>query len=304
MKDNVHFGGNKNHNADKEQIKRLTLDESFKRMIATPEVLAPIFYEVVDEFKDYSLEEVLDVIKRSRIDGDVDVLNLEDYGDGEDSLITYDSLVTVDMSDVSGKRHDSSLHQVYTSVIVDTEMQRDRPGYVLENRAQYYAARLLSRQLKSINQTENYDKLIPVYSIWIVRNPYEVQRNSVCHYVFKDGRGRAISNHDGRTNTLMHVVMVYLPKPGSETADELLNYLMAIFTKNLAISKLTRLIQNNREVKKGVEKFMTLETAVLEEGRKEGMVWTYHKMGFSKDEIVEETGLSEERVQEILDSME
>lgn len=52
---------------------------------------------------------------------------------------------------------------------IDLEIQEDRyPGYKLETRAVYYAARRLGSELEKIDKHTNYDKLQKVYSIFLV----------------------------------------------------------------------------------------------------------------------------------------
>jgi len=267
---------NRQDKQDEEELKKCTLDKRVERLIAMPEVLAPIVREVVTDLKGCSLEGVFGLLETEKPSGKVKVLNLEDLGQKGEAFITFGSYVEVALPERlpedRRQREYKKKCSVYTNIVFDTEIQHDRPGkYVLEDRAQYYAARLVSRQLSYIGEAgEEYAKLIPVYTVWIVRQPYATDRGYVRHFEFRDEIGTTLDGY-GTGNSLMHVVMVYLPsvREGYASDNELIKYLMAVFTNHLEKSESTRLIQASRNARKEVEEIMSLDDIVREEGRKE-----------------------------------
>ncbi len=265
MKGNVTYGnGRETPDRHKDKLGSATLDAMFKKLIRMPEVIAPIIAEVAGEFAGMGLGQVYECVRKSKITGNVLLLAEEDTGMGEETEIFFDSLTEME---IPGRNL-----SIDTCVVMDFEMQHDKPsGYILEDRSQYYAARLLSRQLaRAGREGEGYAGLRPVYTVWIVREPYKEQRGTVRHFEYRDEAGKTVDGY-GRGKSLSHVVMVYLPKPGDTPENELLKYLMALFTGDYSQSGLTKLITEKRDLQEEVEEIMSLEELVMERGKRQGI---------------------------------
>ena len=68
------------------------------------------------------------------------------------------------------------------SVIVDLEAQNDSTPYPIGKRAEYYLGRLVSAQKGVDFSNSDYGNLRRVYSIWIMMNPPEKNRNTILRY--------------------------------------------------------------------------------------------------------------------------
>ena len=146
-------------------------DYALKQLLSNKEFLARILKRFVKEFAPYSLHEIETeylehkepLISKVGVEknttNQIEGLNVEDKSNNEGN-ISYDILFKVRYPDNKGK---------YIGTYIDLEIQEDRyPGYKLETRAVYYAARRLGSELEKIDKHTNYDKLQKVYSIFLV----------------------------------------------------------------------------------------------------------------------------------------
>ncbi len=255
-------------NDDKKSVDAATLDEQCKRLLRRVEFVAPIVRSVVPEFYGCNLQDVAKSMSISEIDEKILGIGVEDLGMPDEALVRYDSLTDINLP--------NGVHTVFTGLVFNTEVQHtEYLQYFLGSRAQYYVARLLSRQLSKIgNNGEGYNKLQPVYTVWIVRDAHKQLAGQVLHYVFRDDTGKTFVRGDDTDFSLMHIVMIYLPKlKKSENYlgdDELINYLLSVFTGKLEHSSLTKLIQASADVMKEVDDMMTADEARILQGREEG----------------------------------
>lgn len=105
-------------------------------------------------------------------------------------------------------------------LLIDIEAQKKfHPGYDIITRGIYYGARMISSQMGSEFNGDDYDKLKKVYSIWICMNAPMYAENTITEYSispkkivgdFPDEKGR----YD-----LMAVVMICLSKELAEAKD-------------------------------------------------------------------------------------
>lgn len=127
------------------------LDAESKTVLHSKEVLAVILQEAVEEFKGYSVEEIMDFIETDSITESKEVSTGR-----TNSLIRGDSAEFVQLNEKTSefdimfraKNPRLSEGKVIVSLHIDVEPQKTyRPGYPIEKRGMYYLARSLSSQL-------------------------------------------------------------------------------------------------------------------------------------------------------------
>ena len=165
-------------------------DEACKELFQNKEIIAPVLKEVVPEYRNFSVEEVIrfidgDSIKDIPVD-DVSVrvnqLSTE-MESVSDKLIRYDTHFKAVNPLLSDENLCIHLH-------IDLEVQNNYrptdPSYPVIKRGIYYAAREISCQLGVLTRQTNYDDLEKAYSIWICneRIPQKLQ-NTVTMYSVK-----------------------------------------------------------------------------------------------------------------------
>lgn len=68
-------------------------------------------------------------------------------------------------------------------LIINIEIQKDfYPGYDLVPRGIFYGARMISAQLKTEFDDDNYDDIKKVYSIWLCLNAPNKEANTIVEY--------------------------------------------------------------------------------------------------------------------------
>ena len=93
-----------------------------------------------------------------KITGNIESIGTEDKSNNEGN-ITYDIMFR---AGYPGKKDET------IGLYINLEIQNSYyPGYPLEARAVYYAARRLSSELTKIDNHTNYGELQKVYSIWL-----------------------------------------------------------------------------------------------------------------------------------------
>lgn len=159
-------------------------DQSLKQLFSDKNLLAHILKNFVGEFKEYDIDEI---VKDSLGDSDVTVSKIgvaknttnvvegisnEDKSNNEGN-VTYDIMfkakLTKNLPKTDQKKKKGKKKVPAIGMYINLEIQgKDDPGYPLESRGVYYAARRLASQMKKIDNKTNYGVLQKVYSIWIV----------------------------------------------------------------------------------------------------------------------------------------
>ena len=150
-------------------------DESIKEMLADKQVLARILKYTLDEFKDLSLETIIQsidepIISKTRIEpGHTNTDKIKKTSEEDNVLgegkIFYDIRFSAYCGDEQIK------------ILINVEAQKStkpsKLGYVLDNRIIYYLARMISAQKEVEFEHSDYDSLKPVKSIWICMDTAE-----------------------------------------------------------------------------------------------------------------------------------
>ena len=152
-------------------------DYALKQLLSNKEFLSRILKRFVKEYEPYSLDEIktkylehtVPMISKVGVEknttNQIEGINVEDKSSNEGN-ISYDILFKVRYP---AKKKSPDDKKKYIGMYIDLEIQGDKyPGYPLETRAVYYAARRLGSELTKIDKHTNYGSLQKVYSIFLV----------------------------------------------------------------------------------------------------------------------------------------
>jgi hypothetical protein len=226
-------------------------DEKAKKILGNRYILAHILCRTVDEFKGESPKEVISLIEgeplvnrvpiepgmtNSKMDGErIAGLNTEDSEINE-GLVRYDILFYVRLRD--------GLAQI----IVNIEAQKDEPiGYMIINRAVFYASRLISSQKDREFVKQNFNGIKQVYSIWICM---DVDENCINHIHLTNDSLLGNHNWKGRTD-LLNIVLIGLDKEISQSDDEeysLHRLLGTLFSDELPTEEKINIIESEYDI--------------------------------------------------------
>lgn len=253
-------------------------DAQAKMIVADKSVLSWIVKYTVEELKDYTLEEIA-----AAIEG-IEIAAIPVYP----GMVKTEVIVGMPTEDTvpnEGKVTYDVRFYVLTSkeerikLILNIEIQKDYyPGYDLVTRAVFYCARMISAQLKTEFDDNNYDDIKKVYSIWLCLNSPEKEADTIVEY-HMEPKVLYGSSETGHRYDLLSVVMVGLNEESWRTKETPLHgFLGTIFSEKLKPEeKLKSLetdygVKTTREIKEGVNKMCNLSDAIEERGIQQGML--------------------------------
>ena len=197
---------------DPGDVKILEWDEEFKTVITRKKILAWIVKLTIPRFRDVDVDTIAAGI---RSDGErhVKMENtvMRERG-GSTSIL--DSVFEMDI-EVDGQ---------IIPILVGIEHQNDpEPGYSLEVRVQYYAAKMLGRQ-----RHKDYHGLRQSFSVWLLPDPLAHDRGKVDFLTMGKCTGdEGISPLD---DSMVNAVAVHLGTEGEDT-ENILDFLSVFFVE-------------------------------------------------------------------------
>ena len=176
----------------------------------------------------------------------------------------------------------------YIGMYINLEMQQDMyPGYEIETRGFYYAARRFSSQLRSIAGPDDYAGLKKVYSIWLCmgeRIPERASNTATLYNTKKDDIIGYIEK-DASCYDLMDVIVIRL-NGKKEVSDPVMELLRTIVDGQMgAEDKIERLkelgIREDRKIEEEVRNMGSFADAIerraLDKGFNRGLDQGYAK---------------------------
>lgn len=253
------------------------IDRVVKEIFVNKQILARIIKRVVPEFEDIELDAIENkyiITDDKTISGTAVARNLtnaeclsESDTTVNEGIVYYDLMFRVKYPGEEGKM---------IGMYINIELQQDYyPGYPLESRAMYYAARRLSSQLPSIDRDTDYGCLQKVYSIWIcMGNVPNKDANTISLYRMEKHDILNKMDVDRRVYDLINVVMIRF-NDDIKTQDKLIGLLQTICSKKIGKSdKLKRMeesgIRLTNQVKEGVSHMCTYGQMLFTDGKVEG----------------------------------
>lgn len=269
-------------NATKDKVK---MDECVKRIISQKCVLARILKATASEFKNYSLEEIADIIEpdieishtpirpiyklvpssgNKRITGD----NTEDKLPGE-GVNFYDVKFHVYLPE--------NYKKIPIKLLINIEAQKDfYKKYHFVTRGIFYGARMISSQLGTEFTSSRYDKIKKVYSIWICMNAPKKIGNVMASFNIqkKNIIGRL---NDGRKHyDKLSVVIICLNEKTSQQENGIHQFLNVLFSENMPLPEKQQQLEDKFNIKlprnlmKGMSNMCNVGEAIEQRGIRKG----------------------------------
>ena len=241
------------------------------------EILAPILQETIEEYKDLSVAEIIELIDEDSISKAEAVSDFPLYKDvrieqiDTDMKSVTDKLVLYDIHFKAALPKDKRT-KLNFRLYIDFEPQGNYYlSYPLIKRALYYVARVLASQLGELTEETDYGRLQKAYSIWVCYDPKMPKKikNTLSQYKIskKDLIGEVEEpkeNYD-----LMEVVFVRIDA-NSESDVKLFDYLKGIFTNDKKkIVKQTGPLPE--KVDKEVDDMSGVGALIFDKGKVEGL---------------------------------
>lgn len=190
---------------------------------------------------------------------------------------------------------------------INLEVQNNAyPGYPIEMRAMYYAARRLSSELKSLSISENYNNLKKVYSIWLcIGNVPDKEANTITLYHTEKSDILGLVERDRAVYDMMNVIILRI-NDDVVPKDDLLNLLQTLCSKKISKKKkLENLaiqgIDLGDAIEEGVNRMCNLSDAIEMQGaqqREKEIALEMLKSGMSYELVTKFTKISVDTLKE------
>ncbi|MDE6388015.1 MAG: Rpn family recombination-promoting nuclease/putative transposase [Lachnospiraceae bacterium] len=266
------------------------LNAECRAVLHSREVLAVILQETVEEYKGYSVGEIMDFIETDSITESREVsagrTNTQIRSDNPEFVQLNEKTSKFDVV-FRAKNPRLSAGKVIVNLHINLEPQKTyRPGYPVEKRGMYYLARGLSSQLSLVTNTTDYNQLEKCYSIWICRDDIPSdERYSISFYKMVNTKniGQYVSDESIEENQncdLLELVIIRLGDAVYHGKEEdegfgLLRFLNAIMYphQHNFMETISEYIDysDNEELWKRAEHMEGLGESILEEGFEQGI---------------------------------
>ena len=299
-------------------------DESVKQVLAHKIILANILVNTVKEFKGMKPEEVEKLIEGepyiSSVPVEPGMTNKKNANQKRHEKIV--GMNTEDIETAEGMVRFDILFYVRTKdglsqIIVNIEAQKDEPSsYYIQNRAVFYACRMVSSQKERDFAGMNYNDIKKVYTIWICMNQKENSLNYL-HLANEKLMGKTAIEKAG---DLIHIILLGLAKnlPPYTEENKLHRLLGALFTNELTADEKISIIESEynieakNELRKDVRKVSGLGESLVESAAEEAWeeAWEQSKIkfiinmnekGYTIEQIADVTEKSREEVEAVLE---
>lgn len=297
-------------------------DEAARNLVAEKPVLAYILKSALDEYADYTVEEIAERF----IEGEPEIRESAVHQDHPDRKTggglmdggrKVEGLPTADKSQRDGTvYYDIRFRAVLpqsgetVGIFVNVEIQNsDTPGYAIPRRGIYYAARMISSQRGTIFKDQEYDRIRKVVSIWICEDTADNRSDTINRYSFKEECLRGEYREAREHYDLMTVVVLRLGRKGADSGDNAIRLLSRMFSTDIGYGEKLDMLQNefrisvSREISEEVLNVCNLSTGVYNKGKMEQARETTYElqdMGMPVEKIARAVRVSMDTVREWL----
>lgn len=259
-------------------------DTRAKYLVSNKQVLSRIMKFSVSEYKECSIEEIINSIEgtpevefhsvlpqNEKIEGMDTVSKIP--GEGEFSFdIRFNALTS---------------QKEKIKIIINIELQKDYyPGYHFCSRGIFYCSRMISEQVYTEFIPDNYDDIKKVYSIWLCMEPPKKYANTITEYSMEEknilGEFTGVENYD-----LLSVLIIRLcTDENVDCENQLINMLNVLLSTKLRAEQKKEILEKEYQMK--------METEM--EGEAKNMC--------NLSDLIEERAIAKETVQSVTNLME
>lgn len=258
-------------------------DAACKRLLANKIILAWIMKSCLEEFQDFTVDEIADkYIEGSPLIAQMAVNPDETPepegeqiagGNTEDSTIR-EGTITYDI------RFYAIVPQTTETIklILNVEAQGDfYPGYPMIKRGIYYCSRMISSQYGVEFTNGHYEKIKKVISIWICAHPPKYRENTITRYTVQEENLVGNVSEKRENYDLITAVMVCLGDSADDKYTGLLKLLDVLLLSGREPDEKKKILQEDfnikmtRELESEVLLMCNLSRGIEEKGIKEGI---------------------------------
>ena len=255
-------------------------DASSKRLLSHKSILAFILKACIPAYKEVSIKD----IAQKYIEGTPQISSVPVFPDQEGALIKGDT--TEDKTLYEGTRHYDirfsaylPASQVPIPILVNLENQISfSPGYPVIMRALYYGARMISSQYGKEFTYSHYEKIKPVYSIWIFPQPPKAFENSLTEFLIDQRHVEGQKIPDLPQRDLMRIIFIGLGDPEHGEQGSIWRMLGTLLSTKMNVDTKRTILEGEyglemtHEIEKEVREMSSLGQGVFEQGLAQGRI--------------------------------
>lgn len=248
-------------------------DEKAKSLFYHKEILGYLMKEIIDEFKGMTLKDVIPYIEGEPIIGKIPL----DPGETNTKIIgmNTEDIVLNEGKAVFDVIFFARVKDTLLKIVINIEIQRNRPNYNLGNRALFYLSRQISSQKDRVFKNQDYSRMQKVYSVWLVfyaKEDFLIRENFQPEYII---------GHDtiGINLDLANLFFIGINNNRTFTheAKSLNGLLATLFNDNIKPDEKVEKLKNeygfekSEEVREDLSEMCNLSEGIYEKGLKTGI---------------------------------
>ena len=260
--------------------KSVKLDETCKVLLSDTQILAHILKYVVDELRDFTIEEIQEIIPANINHEPVFPGNRVVKTSNNESIIPGEGILRFDVHfelDVP-KRNKQRACKLQINIEAQNSIYNT---YEIVTRGIAYTSRLISKQVKTVIDGDNYQKMQKTYSIWLMPQAPLKYDGTIRIYSLQEKVESGIPLKEKEAYDKIKIATIYTSSKHEisqkyEQNDELLRVVMLLFgMSGRSVQEIRGILEKeygfkmSEELKKGVENMCNLAQGLIVENRLE-----------------------------------
>ena len=251
--------------------KSVKLDETCKVLLSDTQILAHILKYVVDELRDFTIEEIQEIILANINHEPVFPGNRVVKTSSNESIIPGEGILRFDVHfelDVP-KRNKQRACKLQINIEAQNSIYND---YKIVTRGIAYTSRLISQQFKTVIDGDNYQKMQKTYSIWLMPQAPLKYDGTIRIYSLQEKVESGIPLKEKEAYDKIKIKHEISQK--YEQNDELLRVVMLLFgMSGRSVQEIRGILEKeygfkmSEELKKGVENMCNLAQGLIIENK-------------------------------------
>ena len=226
----------------------MTMDSAFKEIMSDSSILSNVLEPLIDEFHGKDVEYIRNCLPIK--DGNRKIVKLDtEFGINGQPPVRLDNVFEVR---IPGKET--------VTIVIDLEGQtNNRPGYSIENRALYYASCLIQSQKGRYFDSDHYERMRKVMSIWVMMDPVKEDRNTVIRYRLD---GKYLKGFEGKRDVpicdLLEIVRINIGD-AKDLPRTMMGLMNTLFSKGLTGAERVQILKDTYNIEDADNLFGELE---------------------------------------------
>ena len=228
--------------------KDMTMDSAFKEIMSDSSILSNVLEPLIDEFNGKDVEYIKQCLPIE--EGNRKIVKLDtEFGIDGQFPVRLDNVFEVKIPGGEAM-----------TIIINLEGQtNNRPDYFIEDRALYYATRLIQSQKGRYFDSDHYENMRKVMSIWVMMDPVKEDKNTICRYRLG---GKYLKGFEGKRSIpacdLLEIVRINIGD-AKDLPKTMMGLMNTLFSKGLTGAERVQILKDTYKIEDADYLFGELE---------------------------------------------